>query len=48
MRKWRRGTHPIDLVSRVRLEDNGGNDAGAFGGLDFDADFAKEEVFIAG
>lgn len=42
------GTHPVDLVSRVGLEDDGGDEARAFDGLDFDADFAKEEVFVAG
>lgn len=43
-----REAHPVDLVSRVRLEDDGGDEAWAFGGLNLNPDFAEEQVFVAG
>lgn len=49
MRKLKREeAYPVDFVSRVGLEDDGGDETRTFGGLDLDSDFTKEHVFAAG
>lgn len=44
----REGTYPVNLVARVRLEDESGDQPGALCRLERDADLAEKEVTTAG